>query len=74
MWGNGILATAEGFVLFVGVASAQVTTGTISGTVQDATDAILPGANVVVRHTDTGLTRTVTSDEAGRFRVRNWRV
>jgi len=53
------------------VAMAQVTTGTISGTVQDSTGAVIPSVNITIRNTETGLTRTVASDEAGRYRAPN---
>jgi Carboxypeptidase regulatory-like domain len=46
---------------------SQVTTGTISGTVKDSTGAILPGVQVVVLNEDTGLSRTVLSDETGHY-------
>ncbi len=46
---------------------AQVTTGTISGTVSDATGAVMPGVRMVAQNEDTGITRTVTSDAAGRY-------
>ena len=48
---------------------AQVTTGTISGTVSDSTGAVIPGATVNVRNTDTGISRTVTANAAGYFLV-----
>ena len=67
MLGRRILAVFLGSVWFVGASSAQVTTATLSGTVQDSTGAVLPRANLVIRNTDTGLTRTVVSDEAGGF-------
>ncbi|MBI4460506.1 MAG: TonB-dependent receptor, partial [Acidobacteria bacterium] len=51
------------------VTLAQVTTGTISGTVRDTTGAVVPGAEVVIRNMDTGLTRQTTSDAAGRYHV-----
>ena len=46
---------------------AQVTTATISGTVQDSTGAVLPGAQIVILNDETGLSRTVTADAAGRY-------
>lgn len=46
---------------------AQVTTGTISGTVSDSTGAVIPGANVAIRNIDTGISRTVSTDAAGRY-------
>ena len=46
---------------------AQVTTGTIAGTVSDATGAVLPGAKVVILNEDTGIARSVQSDAGGRY-------
>src|SRR3989440_2631745 len=50
-------------------AVAQVTTATIVGTVTDPGGAIVPGAQVMARSLDTGLTRTVTSSDAGTYRI-----
>ena len=47
--------------------NAQVTTGAISGTVTDSTGAVLPGANIVILNEDTGISRTVEADAAGRY-------
>jgi hypothetical protein len=49
------------------VVSAQISTGTISGVVQDPTGAVVAGAMVTVRNVDTGDTRTLTSDAGGRY-------
>ena len=46
---------------------AQVTTGTILGVVQDASGAVIPGVSVTVKNLDTGITRTATTDEGGRY-------
>ena len=46
---------------------AQVTTGTISGTVADSTGAVLPGTKVTVLNEETGITRTAQTDAAGRY-------
>jgi hypothetical protein len=48
---------------------AQVNTGTISGTVQDSSQAAVSGVRVVVKSVETGLTRVVTSDSIGNFSV-----
>ena len=45
----------------------QITTGTIQGTVADANGAIVPGATVEIKNLGTGLTRTLVTDEGGRF-------
>lgn len=48
---------------------AQGFTAAISGTVQDTSGAAVPGATVTVKHTETGLTRTVETDSNGTYRV-----
>lgn len=48
---------------------AQNTTGAISGTVQDPSDALVTGARVTVRNEETGLTRTTTTSGEGLYRV-----
>jgi Carboxypeptidase regulatory-like domain/TonB dependent receptor/TonB-dependent Receptor Plug Domain len=50
-------------------AFAQITSATISGTVKDQTEAVLPGVDIVVRNVDTGLTRSVVTDEGGHFTI-----
>src|SRR3984893_12029009 len=47
--------------------TAQAFRGTILGTVTDATGAVVSGAKVTVRNTDTGLTREVTTADDGNF-------
>jgi len=49
------------------IASAQVTTATLYGTVRDASGAIVPGANVVATNEGTGVTREAISDSGGEF-------
>jgi hypothetical protein len=48
-------------------AQTQITTGVIQGTVVDEKDAALPGANVEVKNVETNLTRTLATDDNGRF-------
>jgi len=48
-------------------AQTQITTGTIQGTVTDANGAVMPGANVEIKNLDTNLSRTLTTDDGGRF-------
>ena len=50
---------------------AQLSTGTISGTVMDQSEAVLPGANVTVTNVETGITRVVESGGNGQYRVPN---
>ena len=41
--------------------------GTISGTVFDASGAAVPKANVEIRDTDTGVSRTLTTNDQGEY-------
>ena len=50
-------------------AFAQTASGVISGVVQDESGAVVPAANITVTNQETGISRTVTSDSAGRYRV-----
>ena len=50
-------------------ARAQDTTGTILGTITDASGGVLPGVSVTVKNTDTSRSRTVVTDSAGRYRM-----
>ncbi|WP_035349551.1 TonB-dependent receptor [Edaphobacter aggregans] len=42
-------------------------TGTISGTITDASGAVVPNASVTVINTDTGATRALSSNDSGGF-------
>ena len=53
--------------LFTLSGKAQVTTGTITGTVSDNTGAVLPSAKVVILNEDTGISRSIQTDASGRF-------
>ena len=57
--------------LYFSPAWAQLTSGTILGTVADATGAVLPGTEVTVTRSETGASRTNISDDEGRFRFSN---
>jgi outer membrane receptor protein involved in Fe transport len=51
------------------VASAQKTTGDISGTVLDGTGAVLPGVTVTAVCTETNFSRAAVTDATGGFRL-----
>src|SRR3989442_2080089 len=59
--------------LFPAAAWAQVAGATLSGTISDASGAVIPGAMVSIRDTATGIIRTVSSDEAGLYTAPNLR-
>jgi len=46
-------------------AAAQETTGTITGVAADQTGGALPGVAVTIKNTDTGIARSVVTNEAG---------
>src|ERR1044072_3141073 len=52
-------------------ALAQTIVGRISGTVTDASGAVVPGANVTVTNSATNLVRTATTDAEGFYTVTN---
>jgi len=60
------------FTLFPGSAAhAQVTGATLSGTVTDATGAVIPGVMVSIKNRATGVVRSLTTDEAGFYSAPN---
>jgi hypothetical protein len=50
---------------------AQVTSGTIFGSVKDASGAVIPNANITVRGGQIGVVRATTSTSSGEFVVPN---
>jgi len=54
-------------LLICGSGFAQVTSGSISGIVHDSSDAVLPGAKVVLTNQATGTSRQTTSNGTGNF-------
>jgi hypothetical protein len=53
-------------VIFASSAGAQ-TDSTITGDIKDSNGAVLVGVQVTAKQVDTGLTRTTTSEDEGRF-------
>jgi hypothetical protein len=56
---------------FVALLFAQADQGRILGTVTDVKGAVIPGATVVVKNVRTGIERTVTTNEQGRYIITN---
>src|SRR5437763_11388017 len=56
-------------LVLASTAVAQITSATISGSVKDQTQAVLPGVDVVVKNVDTGLTRSAVTDANGYFTI-----
>ncbi|HWP85470.1 MAG TPA: carboxypeptidase regulatory-like domain-containing protein, partial [Terriglobia bacterium] len=63
---RGLLAVAL-VLVWTAAAAAQVTTGTIHGTVNDATGAVLPGVKLEIVNEATGAVRITSSDAGGRY-------
>jgi hypothetical protein len=55
------------FLALTSFAQTQITTGTLQGTVTDANGAVMPGANVEIKNLETNFSRSLTTDEEGRF-------
>ncbi len=54
------------WLALAGVAGAQVSTATVQGTVRDST-GVLPGANVIARHVESGFTSETVTGVDGTF-------
>lgn len=69
---SAVIAVLLGLMMMSATLMAQSTTsGAISGTVTDATGAVIPGAKVEVRNTDTNNVSPATADEVGHYRAVN---
>src|SRR6266516_2041506 len=68
--GIAICGSVFAVVLLCGtLAYGQNTAGTILGAVSDESGARLPGVTVTITHLDTGIVRSATTDEGGRYRA-----
>src|SRR5687767_11313183 len=56
-------------ILTAASALAQVPTGQISGRVTDSSGAVLPGVDVTVTQTDTGLKRSTVTNDSGQYAI-----
>ncbi len=70
-WRNAILFPLGVFGSCCAVSLAQSTSGTVNGTVNDASGAAIPGAAVTITNPATGYTRTQTTDASGTFAFHN---
>ncbi|HMF93265.1 MAG TPA: TonB-dependent receptor [Vicinamibacterales bacterium] len=61
------LAVLAFVLISTNAAVAQITAATISGAVKDDTGGVLPGADVVARNLDTGISRSTVSNGDGTF-------
>jgi Carboxypeptidase regulatory-like domain/TonB-dependent Receptor Plug Domain len=64
------LATALALALMLSLSTfAQQTSGSLLGTVTDATGAVVPGASITVTGIDVGFNRTVQTDNNGAYEL-----
>jgi Carboxypeptidase regulatory-like domain len=63
------LAIAFLLLMCVSVAQAQTVTGSITGTVTDTSDAVVPGALVVAHNVDTGVDNPAMTNATGIYRI-----
>jgi hypothetical protein len=64
-----LLVVLVGILAFPTPSQAQITRGAISGTVRDASGAVVPGVVVTVTNVDTNISRSAVSDAQGFYRV-----
>jgi len=69
MLGRFITAIFALIALGTCLSVAQISTATILGTVKDTSGALIPGVSIMVKHTESGLTRSVVSGERGGYTV-----
>src|SRR5262247_3427287 len=62
-----LLVMQTAFLLYASIAFAQTATSRITGTVTDASGALVPGAMVTANNEATGVTYTQTTTEAGLY-------
>jgi carboxypeptidase family protein len=51
------------------LAQSQITTGQITGVIKDANGDVVPGVTVEIKNRETGLLKTATTNEDGRYTV-----
>lgn len=66
---TAVLLSLAALLFWVSPASGQVTTGDLNGTITDPSGAVVAGARITVKNSDTGLTREVTSGSDGKYAV-----
>lgn len=64
-----MIASFFALALVVPVFGQQAATATIEGVVTDPNNAAVPGARVTVKNVDIGVTREITTDENGLYRI-----
>jgi len=68
-FGRSATAIVALIVLGTCLVFAQISTATMSGEVHDSTGGVIPGVTITIKHTETGLTRTVNTTENGSYHM-----
>ena len=68
---RGLCAASAVLMLFGSIAVAQVSTGTLVGTVLDSSGAGVPSAKVEAKNVATGVVNATTATQAGDYRLNN---
>src|SRR5437660_6932863 len=68
---SGTFVTAIVVLIALGtcLSFAQTSTATILGVVRDTSGALVPGVSISVKHTESGIMRSVVSAENGAYNV-----
>src|SRR5262245_39707048 len=66
---TAMIASVFALALASPVFGQQAATATIEGIVTDPQNAVIPGAKVTVKNVDNGLTREITTDDSGIYRI-----
>ena len=66
-----LLVCIAGSTIHPASALSQAPVGAVSGRVTDASDAVIAGATLTIRHTQTGATRTAETQPDGRYGFEN---
>ncbi len=66
---RNLIAILVGVLCLASLATAQIRSGVITGTVTDATGAIVPNARVTVTNQDTGVSQQTQSNQVGEYTV-----
>ena len=71
LWGGAVASLVLMFAIVLGVmpTQAQVSSGSVSGTIVDPSGSSVPDATVKARNRATGEERTTVSDSSGQFRI-----
>src|ERR1044071_1461568 len=66
---NNTLRSISLGLLMLSCAWAQTSSGTVSGTVRDRTNSVIPGATVTLLNTATNIRSSTTANDSGLYRI-----